>query len=73
MGNLRQSMTDEEWDEVNERIERDRRNGKPNDGFISIYVESLTLDQLLDIKNKLDSMQVYSHGLNQWINFKLKQ
>jgi hypothetical protein len=73
MGNLRDSMTDEEWDEINESIDRDRRNGKPGDGFISIYVESLTLDQLLDLKSKLDSIDVYSLGINRWIEFKTKQ
>jgi hypothetical protein len=50
MGNLRQSMTDSEWNEIENQIKRDRELGKPEHGYIAVWVDELTIDQLKKLK-----------------------
>jgi hypothetical protein len=72
MGNLRQSMTDEEWDNINDRIKKEERDGKPSDNFISIYAADLHIDKLLDLENKLIELGINAHNLYSWIKYKKK-
>ena len=53
MGNLMDKYTDEEWYELGQEIEREKKLGKPNDSYIAIFVDDLTKEQLVELKNKL--------------------
>jgi hypothetical protein len=72
MGNLRQSMTDSEWDEIENQIKKDRELGKPEQGYIGVWVDKLTIKQLKKLKKKLTKCGVDSHDcskVNQWITY----
>lgn len=72
MGNLRQSMTDSEWNEIENQIKKDRELGKPEHGYIAVWVDELTIKQLKKLKKKLKKCGVgeisYSK-VNQWIKY----
>ena len=53
MGNLRQSMTDEEWNNLEEQIITDRRNGKPDEILIHLSVWTKSESELLQIRQAL--------------------
>jgi hypothetical protein len=74
MGNLRQSYTDEEWNEIVDRIEQDRRNGKPESIFITLDVSSKSLTDLIALRNFLDVYYSDSdlYKLDKWITWKEK-
>ena len=72
MGNLRQSMTDSEWNEMENQINRDRELGKPEHGYIAVWVDELTIEQLKKLKNKLKKCGVHSISyskVDQWIKY----
>jgi hypothetical protein len=72
MGNLRQSMTDSEWNEMENQIKRDRLLGKPEHNHIAVWVDKLTIKQLKKLKKKLKNCGVDSHDcskVNQWITY----
>ena len=72
MGNLRQSMTDSEWNEMENQINRDRVLGKPEHGYIAVWVDELTIEQLKKLKNKLKKCGVHSISyskVDQWIKY----
>jgi len=75
MGNLRNKYTDEEWYELEVSIEKDRRNGKPDDLFLSIPIYNEDLDKLRKIRNYLS--EFYSDynllNLDKWINWKTNE
>jgi hypothetical protein len=70
MGNLRQSMTDDEWNEIEERIYEERRKGKPNQSSVSIYVENLSLSQLKELKEAVDKLNLHVYDLDNWIRYR---
>jgi len=72
MGNLRQSMTDEEWDEINDRVKKEERDGKPSDRFIHIYAADLPTEKLLDLEDKLIELGIDASNLTLWIEYKKK-
>lgn len=72
MGNLRQSMTDSEWNEIENQIKRDRELGKPEHGYIAVWVDNLTIKELKKLKKKLKKCGVDSHDcskVDQWITY----
>ena len=72
MGNLRQSMTDSEWNEMENQIKRDRELGKPEHGYIAVWVDELTIEQLKKLKKKLKKCGVHSISyskVDQWIKY----
>ena len=72
MGNLRDKYTNEEWDEMENQIKRDRLLGKPQHGHITVWVDKLTIKQLKKLKNKLKKCGVDSHDcskVDQWITY----
>jgi hypothetical protein len=42
MGNLRENFTDEEWIEILENLELEKKLGKPDDPLIHLYIEDKT-------------------------------
>ena len=72
MGNLRQSMTDSEWNEMENQIKRDRELGKPEHGYIAVWVDELTIERLKKLKKKLKKCGVHSISyskVEQWIKY----
>jgi hypothetical protein len=72
MGNLRQSMTDSEWNEIENQIKRDRELGKPEHGYIAVWVDELTIDQLKKLKKKLKKCNIPRHQywrIDDWIKY----
>jgi hypothetical protein len=72
VGNLRQSMTDSEWNEMEREIQREKKLGKPEHGYIGIWVDKLTIKQLKKLKKKLKKCGIDSHDcskVNQWITY----
>ena len=72
MGNLRQSMTDSEWNEMENQIKRDRLLGKPEHNHITVWVDKLTIKQLKKLKKKLKKCGIDSHDcskVDQWITY----
>jgi len=72
MGNLRQSMTYSEWDEIENQIKRERELGKPEHGYITVWVDELTIKQLKKLKKKLKKCGVGSISyskVDQWIKY----
>ena len=73
MGNLRDKYTNEEWDEIENQIKKDRELGKPEQGYIGVWVDKLTIKQLKKLKKKLTKCGVDSRDcskVNQWITYK---
>lgn len=73
MGNLRDKYTDEEWDEIERKIQREKELGKPEHGYVSIWVDKLDIKQLKKLKKKLNKCGVDSRDcskVNQWITYK---
>jgi hypothetical protein len=61
VGNLRDKYTDEEWDELEREIEHEKKLGQPDDRYLAIFVDSLTKDQLIELKNKLIECNIPRH------------
>ena len=73
MGNLRQSMTDSEWNELENQIKKDRELGKPEHGYIAVWVDELTIDQLKKLKKKLKKCNIPRHQywrIDDWIKYR---
>ena len=65
-------MTDSEWNEMENQINRDRELGKPEHGYIAVWVDELTIEQLKKLKNKLKKCGVHSISyskVDQWIKY----
>jgi hypothetical protein len=63
-------MTDSEWNEIEREIQREKKLGKPEHGYIGIWVDKLTIKQLKKLKKKLKKCGIDSHDcskVNQWI------
>ena len=71
MGNLRQSMTDEEWDALGERIDEDRKNGKPDSSLLSLVVDNLSLSKKKELRNFLSNYfeEYVLARLDAWIKW----
>jgi hypothetical protein len=73
MGNLRDKYTDEEWHELGQEIEREKKLGKPNDSYLAIFVDNLTKEQLIELKNKLIECNTPRHQyyrIDDWIKYR---
>ena len=73
MGNLRDKYTNEEWGEIEREIQRDKELGKPDDSYLAIFVDNLTKEQLIELKNKLIECDVPKHqywGIDDWIKYR---
>lgn len=73
MGNLMDKYTDEEWYELGQEIEREKRLGKPNDSYLAIFVDNLTKEQLIELKNKLIECNTPRHQywrIDDWIKYR---
>jgi hypothetical protein len=73
MGNLRDKYTDEEWYELGQEIEREKKLGKPNDSYLAIFVDNLTKEQLIELKNKLIECNTPRHQyyrIDDWIKYR---
>ncbi len=55
MGNLRQSMTDEEWDDLDSKIKEDKKNGKPDFDLIHLSFGNLSLKKKESIREFLST------------------
>lgn len=75
MGNLRQSMTDEEWDDLGSKIKKDRENGKPDFDLIHLSFGNLSLNEKIAIRKALSSFYDYHdlRELDAWIKWDEKQ
>jgi len=75
MGNLRQSMTDEEWDNLGSKIKKDRENGKPDSNLIYLCFGGLPLNQKKAIRESLlPFYNIYElRELDRWIEWDEKQ
>lgn len=73
MGNLRDKYTDEEWYELGQEIEREKKLGKPNDSYLAIFVDNLTKEQLIELRNKLIECNTPYHQfyrIDDWIKYR---
>lgn len=73
MGNLMDKYTDEEWYELGQEIEREKKLGKPNDSYLAIFVDNLTKEQLIELKNKLIECNTPRHQyyrIDDWIKYR---
>ena len=73
MGNLMDKYTDEEWYELGREIEREKQLGKPEDSYLAIFVDSLSKEELINLKNKLIEANVPNHQywrINDWIKYR---
>ena len=65
--------TDEEWYELGQEIEREKKLGKPNDSYLAIFVDKLTKEQLIELKNKLIECNTPENqywGIDDWIKYR---
>ena len=65
--------TDEEWYELGQEIEREKKLGKPNDSYLAIFVDNLTKEQLIELKNKLIECNTPRHQywrIDDWIKYR---
>lgn len=72
MGNLRQSMTTEEWDSMEKRMKEDAANGKPDRPTISLSLYDMTLSEMRELRVVLrDFYSDYElMMLDKWIAWK---
>lgn len=72
MGNLRDKYTDEEWSEMETKIEDDRKNGKPDEIFLYLYIRNKDVNELRKLRTVLSDF--YSNYdlsiLDKWIAWK---
>lgn len=72
MGNLRDKYTNEEWDEIENKIEKEKQLGKPNENYVSIFVDNLTKEQLIQLKSKLIECHIPEYQywtIDNWIRY----
>ncbi len=65
--------TDEEWYELGQEIEREKKLGKPNESYLAIFVDDLTKEQLVELKNKLIECNTPKHQywrIDGWIKYR---
>ncbi len=65
--------TDEEWYELGQEIEREKKLGKPNESYLAIFVDDLTKEQLVELKNKLIECNTPKHQywrIDDWIKYR---
>ena len=75
MGNLRQSTTDEEWDDLGSKIKQDKANGKPDSNLIHLYFGNLSLKEKISIRKFLSSFydDFALREMDAWIEWDKKQ
>jgi len=71
MGNLRENFTDEEWIEILENLELEKKLGKPDDPLIHLYIEDKTKDELIELKEALKPFFSYYQFsvIDRWISY----
>ena len=72
MGNLRDKYTNEEWSEMETKIENDRKNGKPDEIFLYLYIRNKDVNELRKLRTVLlDFYSKYDLSiLDEWIAWK---
>lgn len=72
MGNLRDKYTNEEWSEMETKIENDRKNGKPDENFLYLYIRNKDVNELRKLRTVLsDFYSKYDLSiLDEWIAWK---
>jgi len=72
MGNLRDKYTNEEWSEMETKIENDRKNGKPDEIFLYLYIPNKDVNELRKLRTVLsDFYSKYDLStLDEWIAWK---
>jgi hypothetical protein len=66
-------MTDSEWNEMEREIQREKKLGKPNESYLAIFVDDLTKEQLVELKNKLIECNTPKHQywrIDDWIKYR---
>ena len=75
MGNLKQSMTEEEWDDLGRQIKKDKENGKPDSTLIYLSFGYLPLDKKIAVRRVLtpffDGYDL--REMDKWIQWDKKQ
>ena len=71
MGNLRKSFTDEEWNEIEEKLEYEKRLGKPDDLHIYLSLDDKNKEELIKLKEVLKPFykEYQLSNINRWINY----
>lgn len=74
MGNLRYKYTHEEWDEIESKIQTDRKNGKPDEILLHLSIWNKDVDELRKLRTVLsDFYNTYDLSiLDKWIDWKRK-
>jgi hypothetical protein len=74
MGNLRDKYTNEEWSEMEDKIEADKNNGKPDELFLHLSIWNKDVYELRRLRTALSDF--YSKRdlsiLDKWIDWKNK-
>jgi hypothetical protein len=72
MGNLRGKYTNDEWNEMESKIETDRKNGKPCEILLHLSIWNKDVDELKKIRAVLsDFYSKYDLSiLDKWITWK---
>jgi hypothetical protein len=72
MGNLRDKYTNEEWDEMQSKIDVDRKSGKPDEILLHLSIWNKDVDELRKLRTVLSGF--YSNYdlsiLDNWIAWK---
>ena len=53
MGNLREHFTDEEWIEILENLELEKKLGKSDDPLVHLYLGDKSKEELIELKEVL--------------------
>lgn len=74
MSNLRDKYTDKEWLELEQKIETDRINGKPQDLFLNLSIWSRDIEKLKSLRLVLSEFynEYELENLDNWIKWKCK-
>jgi len=72
MGNLRDKYTDEEWNEMESKIDTDRKNGKPDEILLHLSIWNKDVVELRKLRTVLsDFYNKYDLSiLDKWIAWK---
>lgn len=74
MGNFRSNFTDQEWSEIQNKIQEDIKRGKPTQDYLSLSIHNKSMEDLMIIRNFL-LLHFSGHELSlldKWIKWKEK-
>lgn len=74
MGNFRSNFTDQEWSEMQNKIQENIKNGKPTQNFLNLSIHNKSIEDLMKIRNfLLVHFSSYELSLlDNWIKWKEK-